>query len=64
MKYDKATFLRYIPTDMFLAHTWADYQTWVPADQLDTMLKAMFNSYILEESNARRAYQKFVNRTK
>lgn len=55
--YDKAKFLRYIKTDMFLKHTWDDYKRTVPKDQLDTMLQAMFNSYVSENSVALREYE-------
>jgi hypothetical protein len=55
--YDKAKFLRYIKTDMFLAHTWANYKATMPKNQLDTMLKAMFNSYVLDNSVALREYE-------
>lgn len=55
--YNKAKFLRYIKTDMFLSHTWDNYKRTMPKNQLDTMLIAMFNSYVLENSVALREYE-------
>ena len=55
--YNKAKFLRYIKKDNFLKFTWEGYQQSTPKEHLDTMLQAMFNTYVMENSVALREYE-------
>lgn len=57
MKYTKRKFLKFIADDMFLLHTWENYQQTMPKEQLDIMLKAMFNTYVVGNSVAEREYE-------
>jgi hypothetical protein len=57
--FDKAKFLRYIETDAFLRSTWADYRQMTPPAQQDSMLKALFNTYVGDNSMALSEYKAF-----
>jgi len=57
--FNREKFLRYISTDLFLKRVWAERKRTFPKDQLDKTLVALFNTYVLENSVALRAYQTF-----
>ena len=54
--YDKAKFLRYMKTDMFLKMLWEKRKKETPKEHHDSYLHAMFNSYVADNSVAMRAW--------